>query len=117
MASTVGGQSDTSWDSQPSTWRVLKSDGTAVWITIRSSTSYEESATLGGTMTWEARNSERDPNAWDVFSDEGVLLFRGTWERDGARAKLAAAAPELLAALKLLVGPTRTGEDIEAGRA
>jgi len=54
-------------------------------------------------MTWEARNSERDPNAWDVFSDEGVLLFRGTWERDGKRAKLAAAAPQMYQALQELI--------------
>ena len=60
-------------------------------------------------MTWEARNSERDPNAWDVYDGETPVL-RGFWSRDGCEAKLAAAAPDLLEALREVLK-----QDHEAG--
>lgn len=50
---------------------------------------------------WRVTSPERDPNAYDVESCEGVKITRGYWGGAAcADAKLIVAAPELLEAAK-----------------
>jgi len=51
-------------------------------------------------VTWEVRQAPNDPNAWDVYDGEGKVAHLPWCSK--ANAHLIAAAPELLAVLKLV---------------